>query len=160
MSDPALHAAELPGAMLERGFWLYVWKASTPDGELLYVGRTGDSSSPFATPPYRRMGQHLGDNRHQNALRRHLEQRGIEPELCASFRMTAFGPLFEQQVDVAAHREPRDIVAALEKKLADALRAADYEVLNTVHCKAPLRDDLWERVKAAFATEFPRLGGN
>jgi hypothetical protein len=74
--------------------------------------------------------------------------------------MTAFGPLFEQQADVAAHREPRDIVAALEKKLADALRTAGYEVLNTVHCKSPLRDDLWERVKAAFAPEFPRLGAN
>lgn len=49
------------GAFLRRGFWLYVWEVVAPDGaEYLYVGRTGDSSSPYAQSPFVRMGQHLG----------------------------------------------------------------------------------------------------
>ena len=53
------HTLTLPAAMLERGFWLYVWKVETPAGEYLYVGRTGDNSTPYATPPYQRMGPFL-----------------------------------------------------------------------------------------------------
>ena len=45
--------------MLERGFWLYVWRIASPIGEVLYVGRTGDSSSLNASPPFMRMAQHL-----------------------------------------------------------------------------------------------------
>src|SRR5438552_4029269 len=124
MTKPGLHNVYLPGPMLERGFWLYVWKANTPVGPLLYVGRTGDNSSPFATPPYQRMGQHLGHQPTQNALRKHLKLREIEAEHCQSFQLTCFGPLFEQQLDMDAHKGPRDIVAALEKKLADSLTLA------------------------------------
>ena len=156
---PELHQIVLPGAMLARGFWLYVWEADTPRGPLLYVGRTGDNSSPFATPPYQRMGQHLGHQPTQNALRKHLKLREIEAEHCTSFKMTTFGPLFEQQPNMELHRGPRDIVAALEKKLADALAAAGYDVLNTVRCKAPLDLKLWNDVQNAFADEYPRLKG-
>ena len=42
------HTLTLPGAMIERGFWLYVWRIKSPVGKLLYVGRTGDNSSPNA----------------------------------------------------------------------------------------------------------------
>jgi hypothetical protein len=152
-----LHTVVLPGAMLAHGFWLYVWKAETARGPLLYVGRTGDGSSPFATPPYQRMGQHLSNQEKQNALRRHLKLREIEAEHCKSFQMTCFGPLFEQQANMDAHRGPRDIVAALEKKLADMLRAAGYDVLNTVSCRIPVNDELWTKVKNAFASGYPRL---
>ena len=51
----SLHRLTLPGPMLQRGFWLYVWRVQTPKGERLYVGRTGDSSSPHATAPYTRV---------------------------------------------------------------------------------------------------------
>lgn len=52
----ALH----PG-MLQRGFWLYAWKVVGPEGEeWVFVGRTGDNSSPNAARAYIRMGQHLG----------------------------------------------------------------------------------------------------
>ncbi len=73
------HALTLPAALLERGFWLYVWRVEAQEGERLYVGRTGDSSSPHATPPYIRMGQHLGYQPTQNALRKHLLKLGIQP---------------------------------------------------------------------------------
>ena len=36
----SLHRLTLPGPMLQRGFWLYVWRVQTPKGERLYVGRT------------------------------------------------------------------------------------------------------------------------
>lgn len=52
---------EFDGAFLQRGFWLYVWRVIAPNStEVLYVGRTGDSSSPNAQSPFNRMGQHLG----------------------------------------------------------------------------------------------------
>jgi hypothetical protein len=46
---PKTFSVTLDGAMLRRGFWLYVWEIKTPDGkDVLYVGRTGDNSSPYA----------------------------------------------------------------------------------------------------------------
>lgn len=153
----ATHTLTLPGAMLERGFWLYVWRVETPVGEYLYVGRTGDNSSPYATPPYQRMGQHLGHQMTQNALRKHLESKGIEPEQCRAFHLIAHGPLFPEAENMDAHRAPRDVVAALEKALADTLSAVGYRVLNTVHCRKPLDEALFATVIEAFAKQLPKL---
>lgn len=147
----------MPGAMLQRGFWLYVWRVDSPKGEYLYVGRTGDNSSPFATPPHQRMGQHLGHNKNQNALRKYLERNGVKPEECDSFDLIAHGPLYAQMADMAAHVGPRDIVAALEKALADELSRVGYSVLNIVKCRRPLDAGLFETVREAFALHFPRL---
>ena len=152
-----LYNLEFDGALLARGFWLYVWQVDAPESEYLYVGRTGDSSSPNATPPYQRMGQHLGHQKTQNALRKHLESRGIEPEQCRAFHFIAHGPLFPEAADMEAHAVPRDIVAALEKALADALKSAGYEVMNVVRCRKPLDEELFARVRAAYAAHFPAL---
>ncbi len=162
---PATHIVTLPGPMLRRGFWLYVWRVETPKDELLYVGRTGDNSSPHATAPYTRMGQHLGFAANQNALRRHLEKRQVDLATC-TFHLISHGPLYDevQHIDGAtrdalmkAHMPLRDIVGAMEKALADALRAADYTVLNTVNCRWPLDAALWAPVRDAFAAHFPKL---
>lgn len=155
----------LPATMLQRGFWLYVWRVQTVKGELLYVGRTGDNSSPHATAPYTRMGQHLGFIKTQNALRKHLKALGIEPEDCASFQLVAHGPLYpevshttaDRAERMKAHIPLRDKVGAMEKALAEALAAAGYRVLNTVKCKWPLDLDAWAPVREAFAADFPRL---
>jgi hypothetical protein len=155
----ATHTLTLPAAMLERGFWLYVWRVEAPVGELLYVGRTGDNSSPYATLPYQRMGQHLGHQKTKNALRKHLEGHGVSPEKCHAFHLIAHGPLFPQAQDMASHLAPRDIVAALEKALTDTLKAVGYEVLNAVHCRKPLDEQLFTNVRAAFAAHFPRISG-
>ena len=56
MSDGGLHSLTLPGVMLGRGFWLYVWRIRVNSETLLYVGRTGDESSPHASAPYDRFG--------------------------------------------------------------------------------------------------------
>lgn len=152
-----MNVLTMPGAMLERGFWLYVWRVDTPKGERLYVGRTGDNSTPHATPPYQRMGQHLGHLENQNMLRQHLEHDGIVPEDCASFQLITFGPLFPEARDMNAHRRPRDIMAALEKELADALLTSGYHVMNTVKCRKPLNGSLWVQVREAFSEHFPGL---
>jgi hypothetical protein len=147
----------MPGTALRRGFWLYVWCVRDFAGaEFLYVGRTGDNSSPFATPVYQRMGQHLGRSKNQNALRRHLEGRGIDLEAC-SFTLTAHGPIFSEQADMASHLPVRNSVGAMEKALADELKAAGYNVLNEVKWKHPLSADVWNTVRSQFCEAFPKL---
>lgn len=151
---------DLPVAMLQRGFWLYVWRVTTPKGkEMLYVGRTGDSSSHKAAPPYSRMGQHLGHVEASNALRRYLEnERSIKPEKCRSYELIAYGPIFKETADMDEHKKPRDIVAGLEKKLADTLSEAGYDVLNTVNSRMPLDKRRWQAVRNSFLEHFPNIG--
>ena len=155
---PKTHSLSLPVAMLRRGLWLYVWRVDTSKGQMLYVGRTGDSSSRHAAPPYARMGQHLGHVKASNALRTHLERAGIPPEQCRKFELIAHGPLFPEQRDMDAHRKVRDIVAALEKKLAETLEDAGYRVLNTVRCRKQLDPRRWRKVRDAFAEHFDKIG--
>ena len=166
MTTPAIHSLTLPGPMLRRGFWLYVWRVETPRGEMLYVGRTGDNSSPNAAAPYARMGQHLGSQKTQNMLRVQLEKRGIDPQDCENFHLIACGPLYpevekEQGLDrkvlMARHMPIRNLIGSIEKALADALSDAGYDVLNTVIWKHPLNERLWRSVRTAFAEHFPEL---
>lgn len=163
----SLHRLTLPGQMLQRGFWLYVWRVQTPKGERLYVGRTGDSSSPHATAPYTRMGQHLGFSKAQNSLRRLLVEAGLEPESCSQFDLISYGPIFpiigmtkdQLRADqMLLHTPVRDQMAALEKKLRDALVEAGHPVLNVVHSKMQYDAAQWEAVRNAFAEHFSGLG--
>ena len=165
MSKAATRRLTLPGAMLARGFWLYVWRIETPKGEMLYVGRTGDSSSPHASPPFTRMTQHLGKQKNSNALRRNLLTAGIEAEDCKSFDLIAHGPIFDEvpsdgtrEERMEKHKPLRDIVAEMDKQLADDLTKAGYNVLNVMHSKKPLDVVLWKDVRTAFAKHFERLG--
>jgi hypothetical protein len=156
---PGTQMLTFSGRLLQRGFWLYVWEITTPQEELLYyVGRTGDSSSVNAQSPFNRMGQHLGFNEKSNVLRRRLQKRGIDPELC-SFRLFAHGPIMKEAVALDEHRRQRDIVAAFEKALASALCEAGYNVINIVNCRMPLDDNLFAPIRNAFANEFPKLTG-
>ncbi|MGV2102913.1 hypothetical protein [Rhizobium sp. 21-4511-3d] len=164
--EPSTQVITLPVAVLKRGFWLYVWRVETPKGEFLYVGRTGDNSSPYATAPFTRMGQHLGFSSNQNALRKHLKARDLEAEDCANFQLISHGPLFDEVMGesgadrtalMALHVPIRNMVGALEKVLAEELKAAGYEVLNTVKWKHAHDIDAWNEVKKAFSVYFPRL---
>lgn len=163
-----LHTLTLPGPLLQRGFWLYVWRIDTPKGERLYVGRTGDNSSPYATAPYSRMGQHLGFQKASNSLRRLLTEQGIEPEQCAQFDLVSYGPIFpeigktkehDHAEQMGLHKPVRDRMAALERDLRDALTDAGYLVLNVVRSKASSDTDKWPEVLAAFSENFPKLKG-
>jgi hypothetical protein len=155
--SPATYTVVLNGGTLQRGFWLYVWEVTTPNGaKLLYVGRTGDSSSINAQSPFNRMGQHLGTTKTSSMLRNHLDGRELAPEQC-TFRLVARGPILEEANDKHIHYERRDVIGALEKKLAEDLLSAGYDVMNTVHCRKPLDEGLYLEVRAAFAAEFPGL---
>jgi hypothetical protein len=151
------HSLEFNGEFLERGFWLYVWDVTTPAKKhLYYVGRTGDSSSNNAQSPFNRMGQYLGFNKNSNVLRRHLESRDITVEKC-KFHLVAYGPILKEATTQDEHISARDMTAAIEKKLADALKESDYEVLNRMNCRKKLDVNLWAKVREAFAVNFPRI---
>lgn len=148
------------GFILRRGFWLYIWEITTPAGEgLYYVGRTGDSSSLKAQSPFNRLGQHLGFAKASNALRRQLQTANVNAEDC-TFRFVAHGPILLEASDLGSHRERRDITAAMEKALADAMSIAGYRVLNDVHCKKVLNESQFQLVLDAFASRFPLLASN
>ncbi len=150
-------AVAFGGGFLQRGFWLYVWEVKPSKGKALYyVGRTGDASSCNAQSPFNRMGQHLGFAENSSMLRRHLRDHRVEPGACA-FRLVAHGPIIEEAADMATHRERRDVVAAMEKALAEAMAAAGYDVMNTVSCRKTLDSRRFESVRRAFAVEFPKL---
>lgn len=164
----ALHRLTLPGTMLQRGFWLYVWRITAPSGPLHYVGRTGDNSSPHAAAPFTRMGQHLGTSANSNALRRNLFRHGVAPEDCASFDLIAHGPIYPQvdhdgsdrAVLMERHKPFRDQVGAMEKLLCSGLKDAGYDVINVVNCNWRLDADgeqKWQAAKSAFRKEFPKL---
>jgi hypothetical protein len=153
----ALHSLSLPGIMLQRGFWLYVWRIHLGAETLLYVGRTGDESSPHASAPYDRFGQHLGRNKNANALKRNLDAHGVALDHIDAYDFVFYGPIFAEVDDFEAHKPRRDAVAALEKELADSLAAAGYRVLNEVRCRRPLDPQLWHAVRQAFVEEFPKL---
>lgn len=150
---------DLDGGMLRRGFWLYVWEIATPAGQrVLYVGRTRDSSSPNAQSLFNRMGQNLGTLATSSMVRNNLDKRGIDPIEC-KFRMVGHGPIFEEPAGktMDAHKPVRDQVAAMERRLAEDLAAAGYDVMNIVRSRAALDDAVYAEVRAAFAEEFPGL---
>ncbi len=160
------HSLTFGGGILERGFWLYVWEVKLEDGRTLhYVGRTGDRSSRFAQSPYIRMGQHLGTAKTTSMLRQYLVKHGVTHGDC-TYRLVAHpgrsagqsGPILGEAAELIEHRKRRDIIAALEKALAEAMAAAGCEVMNTVKCRMPLDEALFARVRTAFGAEFPLLG--
>jgi hypothetical protein len=152
--DPRTYEVSLEGGTLRRGFWLYVWEVTTPDGEkLLYVGRTGDSSSAKAASPFNRMGQHLGSIKASNMLRTHLQKRDMAPEDCA-FRFFAHGPILIEAADWEGHVPRRDIVGGLEQELEQELRQGGWDVMNTVKGSFKLDEQLWNDVRPAFAERF------
>ncbi len=156
---PETFIVTLEGPMLRRGFWLYVWEITTPDGRrVLYVGRTGDNSSPYAQSLFNRLGQNLGTLANASMVRNNLEKRGIDPAQCL-FRVVGHGPIFDEvpDRDFEVHRAIRDKVGAIEKQLAEDLKAAGYDVMNEVRWRASLDRDLYESVRAAFAVEFSDL---
>ena len=171
----SIRTLEFPGHMTGRGFSLYVWEIEHPTkGKLLYVGRTGDSSSPNASSPIRRMGQHFHPVNRGNTLYRWLTSNKycVEPESCTSFKLFSYGPLFEEvkpdgsepedkaeaRKELMRRQKPlRDVVGALEKALADTLRDVGYEVMNPVPGRSDTESHRWHEVLAAFEPRFPAL---
>ena len=173
--SPSIQSLKFSGHMTKRGFSLYVWEINHPDkGKLLYVGRTGDTSSPNASSPIRRMGQHFHPVNRGNTLYRWLRSKEFEVDLesCTSFKLVSYGPIFEEiKPDgsepkekakargalMERHKRPRDVVGALEKGLADTLSDVGYTVMNPVRGNSDRASHLWHEVLAAFAPRFPKL---
>ncbi|MCJ8350893.1 hypothetical protein [Moritella sp.] len=120
------------GKILERGFWLYVWRISAGQKTVWYVGRTGDSSSANAASPFGRLSQHLDlrPSAKANMLAKNLRSSGMVPEDC-EYRLLTLGPLFPEQNDFEAHKPYRDIVGKLEAELAYNLSQRELSVLGS-----------------------------
>ncbi len=125
------------GRLLKRGFWLYVCRIVEGSREVLYVGRTGDSSSAHASSPFERLGQHLSQRTHAkaNSLARQLANARINP-IAANFEMFGVGPIFEEQSTFTQHLPYRDKMAALEKGVADELVRRGYKIVGTHQCSS------------------------
>ena len=153
----ATHELIFNGALLSRGYWLYVWEVVGPeDAKIYYVGRTGDSSSTNAQSPFNRMGQHLGRNNRANVLHRCLIREKFDPARC-SFRLVTSGPVFDEPSELNDHLRCRDVVAGLEMALAAAMREAGYRVVNNVYSKKPVDAALFAEIHKSFGTHFPAL---
>ena len=139
------------GQLLNRGFWLYCWKVSDGKREVLYVGRTGDSSSKNAASPFSRVSRHL-DTRESakgNTLYHQLKLEGMEPSMC-NYLLSAYGPVFEETKD-STYVGFRDRMAALERELAHALRDAGYIVIGNHQSKKRLEKTDEAMLKEALA---------
>lgn len=138
---------EFSGRLLSRGFWIYVWSIRFGRVRLVYVGRTGDSSSINAASPFSRIGAHLNlkDGARGNALARNIRGQGLDPARC-HFQMLAIGPLFPEQTSLQRHLRHRDQVAAIERALADALRERGMNVLGSHPRRGEVPADLMRRI--------------
>jgi hypothetical protein len=150
-----LHRVSFSGAILQRGFWLYAWRISEGDRRFFYVGRTGDSSSQFASSPFSRLSQHLDirPNAKANALLRHVRLQKFDPLQC-KFELLAFGPLFPEQETMELHRRFRDQISPLEAALAELLRSRKLNVVG-IHGSSHSADpELLAEVERVFSLEF------
>ena len=140
------------GALLQRGFWLYVWRVTEGPRTVLYVGRTGDSSSRYAASPFSRLGQHLDlrETATANMLLRNLRKAGLNPVAC-SYSLFAIGPIYPECDTLESHRETRDLLAPLEAAIAARLRADGHEVLGThSRPRVPVTGDMYEELLESF----------
>jgi len=100
----------------------------------------------------------LGFAKNSNMLRGHVTQHGAVPESCA-FRLIALGPI-EQEARTPGRREHdqrRDLVAAMEKALAELLGSSGLKVMNRVVSRKPLDEGRFAQVRTAFEKAFPQL---
>lgn len=164
MSNPAplqCYSMKFDGALLSRGFWLYVWEIKGNSCHYVYVGRTGDNSSSRAQSPFKRIGQHLdpAPNAKSNALGKQLVRAGVPHETC-SFEMKAIGPVFPEQPSFSEHLPMRDQMAALERAAADLLKVRGYAVLGK-HPRVGVPDPvLWQQIQAILESKFPAICQN
>lgn len=160
-TKPALRSYKMrfDGALLSRGFWLYAWEIKGSATHHVYVGRTGDSSSPHAQSPFKRIGQHLDPSPKAkgNALGRRLREANVDQEHCG-FDMVAIGPIFAEQATFEEHVPIRNQMAALERAMADHLKERGYSVLGTHPKKGAPDETLLAKVIAILDDKFPALG--
>lgn len=148
---------EFSGAILERGFWLYVWQVTAGAEKVYYVGRTGDISSAHAASPFGRLGQHLDvrPKASANMLLRNLQKAGLDPLKC-EYKLVAFGPIFAEQATFEEHCKYRDRIAPLETALASFMKNRGFRVLGKHGSKGTPEPDLLRKVERVFRAKFPK----
>jgi hypothetical protein len=158
MAKLTSYSMSFDGELLQRGFWLYVWEIRTGTERHLYVGRTGDSSSPNAASPFQRIGQHLDsrENAKGNSLARQMKTVAVAPSSCA-FEMIALGPLFPEQKTFDAHKPVRDRVGALEAALAQRLLERGYSVIGSHSSKHNPEPEFWQEICRIVDNKFPAV---
>ena len=146
------------GCVLNRGFWIYLWKVVGPDGIYFYLGRTGDSSSANAASPFARIGQHLNfrETARGNSLAMRLQEIDVNPCDCR-FHMLAIGPLFQEEKEWEKHKPIRDKVAAIESALSKFLRDRGCNVLGAHSSTKPLDEKLLRKLVRVFEHELAKL---
>ena len=161
------YVLSFPGVMTQPGFWLYVCKIIPHEDKLLlYVGMTGDpppkgkdKKPNRPNSPFGRITASLGGNSRSSAIKNHLQKVGLAPDQCRSFEFVAYGPVFPETDDKEKYAAWRWEVAALERALTDALKAAGYSVLNQAENKRRYDPELWHKAKEAFGCHFAELIG-
>jgi hypothetical protein len=150
-----VHELKFSGALIERGFWLYVWRVSHKNQYVLYVGRTGDSSSKYASSPFNRLGQHLDvrPNATANTLLRNIRTKGFDPLLC-EYDLVSIGPLYPEQDNLEEHRKYRDLIAPLESALAQHLKDKGHEVVGTHPKPKPHDEAMLKKVLSMIEGKF------
>jgi hypothetical protein len=138
------------GAILARGFWIYVWKIQHAGEIAVYVGRTGDSSSPNASSPFRRAGQHLDlkIGAKGNSLLRAIEGLGWKAQ-CCRFEQISLGPFFSEQNSMESHTPYRDRVAAIEFAVSQVV-GSEFCLIGTHGSSHAVHPD--DKDKLEFAT--------
>jgi len=151
---------QFDGHLLKRGFWLYIWEIKGPASHHVYVGRTGDSSSPHASSPFKRIAQHLDQspNAKGNALAKQLRREGVKYEEC-TFEIVAVGPIFLEQATFEEHKPVRNQMAALERAIAEEMRRRGYVVLGTHPRTGSPDNSLLEQIQALLDSKFPIIAG-
>lgn len=157
-----VYGFEFDGSLLRRGFWLYVWIIQPPDGKpLIYVGRTGDTSSPNAQSPFRRVGQHVDPNpkSKSNALTKRLRELKIEPDSC-HFAFTAIGPIFQERKTMERHVRFRNRTAALERRVSEWFKGKGFHLIGSHPKLGKVDEELWgeieDHLQKRFATWPPK----
>ncbi len=125
------YEVNIDGRLLERGYWLYVWKIETPEGVLVHVGHTGDSVNAGAGTVVARLGAVL-DTREQargNSLARLVAGRGLEPLAC-TYRLLALGPFQPESESMHEHRPRRVEMQERAAGLCAALEARGLDLVG------------------------------
>ena len=142
------YVVSFDGRLLDRGFWLYVWRVRASNREVWYVGRTGDNPSHNAASPFGRLSQHL-DLRPAataNMLVRNLRGCGMNASKC-TFRLLSIGPLFPEQDTLEKHKPLRDKTALLEAELAEFVRSTGRTVIGKHPRRGAFDHRLFTQVK-------------
>jgi hypothetical protein len=152
--ESKLHRFILPPILLQRGFWIYVWKISRRHfAPSFYIGMMGDTGSYRAQSPMNRVAAHIGNNKRSNALLRYLGRRGIVLHTCDKLEFGAYGPIGEVPAEREAYRRARGRIAALEKALWLEFKSSGAEMVNNCPaCSIPVVPSEFKPVRKAFAS--------